>query len=49
MSATRLPTASYKYVQNPDGTVTINVYAVGRKKTVVFCCCRPLEVFVVLV
>ena len=27
----KLPMASYKYVQNPDGTVTINVYAVGRK------------------
>ena len=27
----KVPMASYKYVQNPDGTVSINVYAVGRK------------------
>ena len=27
----KVPVASYKYVQNPDGTVSINVYAVGRK------------------
>lgn len=27
----KVPVASYKYVQNPDGTVTINVYAMGRK------------------
>ena len=26
----KVPVASYKYVQNPDGTVTINVYAMGR-------------------
>ena len=27
----KVPVASYKYVQNADGTVSINVYAVGRK------------------
>lgn len=27
----KVPVASYKYVQNPDGTVSINVYALGRK------------------
>lgn len=27
----KVPVASYKYVRNPDGTVTINVYAMGRK------------------
>lgn len=27
----KVPVASYKYIQNPDGTVTINVYALGRK------------------
>jgi hypothetical protein len=27
----KLPVASYKYVHNPDGTVSINVYALGRK------------------
>ena len=26
----KVPVASYKYVRNPDGTVTINVYAMGR-------------------
>lgn len=29
--ASDVPMASYKYVQNGDGTVTINVYAMGRK------------------
>jgi len=29
--AAEVPVASYKYIRNPDGTVTINVYAVGRK------------------
>jgi hypothetical protein len=27
----KVPVASYKYIQNPDGTVTINLYALGRK------------------
>jgi hypothetical protein len=27
----KVPVASYKYVQNPDGTVSINLYAMGRK------------------
>ena len=27
----KVPVASYKYVRNPDGTVSINVYALGRK------------------
>ena len=29
--AAQVPTASYKYIQNADGTVTINIYAVGRR------------------
>lgn len=28
---TKVPVASYKYVQNPDGTVSINLYALGRR------------------
>jgi hypothetical protein len=31
-AASQLPAASYKYIQNPDGTVTINVYAIGRRQ-----------------
>lgn len=27
----KLPVAAYKYVQNPDGTVSINLYAIGRQ------------------
>jgi hypothetical protein len=27
----QVPTASYKYVRNPDGSYSINVYAVGRR------------------
>jgi hypothetical protein len=30
-AAQQLPAASYKYIQHPDGTVTINVYAIGRR------------------
>ena len=29
--AEQVPVASYKYIRNPDGTVKINVYAVGRR------------------
>jgi hypothetical protein len=29
--AQQVPAASYKYIRNPDGTVTINVYAIGRR------------------
>lgn len=29
--AAEVPAASYKYIQNPDGTVTIDMYAIGRK------------------
>jgi hypothetical protein len=31
-AAEQVPAASYKYIQNPDGTVTINVYAIGRRQ-----------------
>lgn len=27
----KVPTASYKYVENPNGTVTLQMYAVGRR------------------
>ena len=31
-AAQQVPAASYKYIQNADGTVTINVYAIGRRQ-----------------
>jgi hypothetical protein len=29
--AAQVPAASYKHIRNPDGTVTINAYAIGRR------------------